>query len=100
MAKQARLSALLDRDMDVREAIKLVSLHSQNAARLGKLMLNKKALEKDAEDPFQQVLNEVLDELTEELDLKLGSPPERGRHCEEPKPRAERGGRRRSNLHR
>jgi hypothetical protein len=72
MAKQARLSALLDRDMDVREAMMLVSLHSQNAARLGKLMLNKKALEKDAEHPFQQVLNEVLDELTEELDLKLG----------------------------
>ncbi len=72
MAKQARLSALLDRVMDVREAMMLVSLHSQNAARLGKLMLNKKALEKDAEDPFQQVLHEVLDELAEELDLKLG----------------------------
>jgi len=49
----------------------LVSLHSQNAARLGKLMLNKKALEKDAEDPFQQALNEVLDELEEELGLSL-----------------------------
>ena len=72
MAKQARLSALLDRVKDVREAMMLVSLHSQNAARLGKLMLNKKALEKDAEDPFQQALNEVLDELVEELDLKLG----------------------------
>jgi len=71
MEKQARLSALLDRVMDVREAMMLVSLHSQNAARLGKLMLNKKALEKDAEDPFQQALNEVLDELAEELDLKL-----------------------------
>jgi len=72
MEKQARLSALLDRVMDIREAMMLVSLHSQNAARLGKLMLNKKALEKDAEDPFQQALNEVLDELAEELDLKLG----------------------------
>jgi uncharacterized protein YoxC len=71
MEKQARLSALLDRVMDVREAMMLVSLHSQNAARLGKLMLNKKALEKDAEDPFQQALNEVLDELAGELDLKL-----------------------------
>jgi uncharacterized protein YoxC len=72
MAKQARLSALLDRVTDVREAITLVCLHSQNAARLGKLMLNKKALQKDAEDPFQEALNEVLDELAEELDLKLG----------------------------
>lgn len=72
MEKQARLSALLDRVLDVREAMMLVSLHSQNAARLGKLMLNKKALQKDAEDPFQQALNEVLDELAEELDLKLG----------------------------
>ena len=71
MEKQARLSALLDRVMDIREAMMLVSLHSQNAARLGKLMLNKKALEKDAEDPFQQALNEVLDELAEELDLRL-----------------------------
>ena len=71
MEKQARLSALLDRVMDVREAMMLVSLHSQNAARLGKLMLNKKALEKDAEDPFQQALNEVLDELEEELGLSL-----------------------------
>jgi uncharacterized protein YoxC len=71
MEKQARLSALLDRVMDVREAMMLVSLHSQNAARLGKLMLNKKALQKDAEDPFQQALNEVLDELAEELDLRL-----------------------------
>jgi hypothetical protein len=71
MEKQACLSALLDRVMDVREAMMLVSLHSQNAARLGKLMLNKKALQKDAEDPFQQALNEVLDELAEELDLRL-----------------------------
>ncbi len=71
MDKQARLSALLDRVMDVREAMMLVSLHSQNAARLGKLMLNKKALEKDAEDPFQQALDEVLDELEEELGLSL-----------------------------
>lgn len=71
MAKQARLSVLLDRVLDVREAMMLVSLHSQNATRLGKLMLNKKALEKDAEDPFQQALNEVLEELTEELGLRL-----------------------------
>ena len=71
MAKQARLSALLDRVMDVREAITLVSLHSQNAARLGKLMLNKKALQKDAEDPFQEALASVLDELEEELGLSL-----------------------------
>jgi len=71
MEKQARLSALLDRVMDIREAMMLVSLHSQNAARLGKLMLNKKALEKDAEDPFQQALKEVLDELEEELGLSL-----------------------------
>ena len=73
MEKQARLSALLDRVMDVREAMMLVSLHSQNAARLGKLMLNKKALQKDAEDPFQQALNEVLDELEEELGLSRDS---------------------------
>ena len=71
MAKQARLSALLDRVMDVREAMMLVSLHSQNAARLGKLMLDKMTLEKDAKDPFQEALHEVLDELTEELDLRL-----------------------------
>ena len=71
MAKQARLSALLDRVTDVREAIRLVSLHSQNATRLGKLMLNKKALEKDAEDPFQEALASVLDELEEELGLSL-----------------------------
>jgi hypothetical protein len=62
---------LVDRVLDVREAMMLVSLHSQNATRVAKLMLNKKALEKDAEDPFQQALNEVLDELAEELDLKL-----------------------------
>jgi hypothetical protein len=71
MEKQARLSALLDRVMDVREAMMLVSLHSQNAARLGKLMLNKKALEKDAKDPFQEALASVLDELEEELGLSL-----------------------------
>jgi hypothetical protein len=35
MEKQARLSALLDRVRDVREAMMLVSLHSQNAARPG-----------------------------------------------------------------
>jgi hypothetical protein len=71
MEKQARLSALLDRVMDVREAMMLVSLHSQNAARLGKLMLNKKALDKDAKDPFEEALHEVLDELVEELGLEL-----------------------------
>jgi hypothetical protein len=72
MEKQSHLSALLDRVMDVREAMMLVSLHSQNAARLGKLMLNKKTLEEDAQDTFQETLNEVLDELTEELGLRLG----------------------------
>ena len=71
MAKQARLSVLLDRVNDVREAMMLVSLHSQNAARLGKLMLNKKTLEKDAKDPFEEALNEVLEELVEELELSL-----------------------------
>jgi hypothetical protein len=71
MEKQARLSVLLDRVMDIREAMLLVSLHSQNAARLGKLMLNKKELEKDARDPFEEALHEVLDELTEELGLSL-----------------------------
>ena len=67
-----RGNARLDRVMDVREAMMLVSLHSQNAARLGKLMLNKKALEKDAQDPFEQALQEVLEELEEELGLSLG----------------------------
>ncbi|UCF20028.1 MAG: hypothetical protein JSU87_01040, partial [Gemmatimonadota bacterium] len=71
MAKQARLSALLDRVMDVREAMMLVSLHSQNAARLGKLMLNKKALAEDPRDEFDQVFQEVLEEVTEELGLRL-----------------------------
>ena len=66
MEKQARVSELLDGVLDVREATMLVSLHSQNAARLGKLMLEKKALEKDAKDPFEEVMNQVLDELTEE----------------------------------
>jgi hypothetical protein len=69
--KQARVSALLDRVLDVREAMMLVSLHSQNAACLGKLMLNRKALEKDAKDPFQEALSEVLDELEKELGLRL-----------------------------
>jgi NAD+--asparagine ADP-ribosyltransferase len=71
MAKQARLSALLDRVMDVREAMMLVSLHSQNAARLGKLMLDKKALQKDARDEFEEALDKVLEEITEELGLRL-----------------------------
>jgi hypothetical protein len=60
----------LDRVVDIREAMMLVSLHSQNAARLGKLMLNKKALQKDPRDEFEETLNEVLDELTEELGLQ------------------------------
>jgi hypothetical protein len=71
MAKQARLSVLLDRVMDVREAMMLVSLHSQNAARLGKLMLNKKALQKDPRDEFEEALASVLADLEEELGLSL-----------------------------
>jgi len=71
MAKQARLSALLNRVEDVREAMMLVSLHSQNAARLGKLMLNKKALQKDPRDEFEEALQDVLAELEEELGLSL-----------------------------
>jgi hypothetical protein len=54
----------------------LVSLHSQNAARLGKLMLNKKALAEDPRDEFDQAFQEVLEELTEELGLRLGPPLE------------------------
>jgi hypothetical protein len=71
MAKQARLSVLLDGVMDVREAMMLVSLHSQNAARLGKLMLDKKALQKDPRDEFEEALASVLEELEEELGLSL-----------------------------
>jgi hypothetical protein len=71
MEKQSRLAALLNRVMDVREAMMLVSLHSQNAARLGKLMLNKKALGGGARDQFEEALSQVLDELTEELGLEL-----------------------------
>ena len=40
-------------------------------ARLGKLMLNKKALQKDPRDEFEEALASVLEDLEEELGLSL-----------------------------
>jgi hypothetical protein len=79
LAKQARLSALLDAcqrlatdaPADAAGLARLFSLHSQNAARLGRLLRDRRALSGESADGLLEALGKALDELGTELGVKL-----------------------------
>jgi hypothetical protein len=79
LAKQARLSALLDAweplapddPADAAALARLFGLHSQNAARLGRLLRDRRALSGESADGLLDALGKALDELSTELGVKL-----------------------------
>jgi hypothetical protein len=71
LAKQERLSALLDTTEEVGDLIKLFALHSQNASRLGRLLRDRQALNETPTEGLLAVIDQALDELSRELGLEL-----------------------------
>ena len=74
--RQARLSALIDSLLDgagasPAEITRLLSLHGQNAARLGRLLRDRQALDGQGLDELASAVNRALDDLGQELDIDL-----------------------------
>lgn len=75
-AKQLCLSRYIDEclaagDTAVPDLTRLLALHSQNAARLGRLLRDKRALLPDADDERTAAISQALDELSEEWGVEL-----------------------------
>jgi len=76
-AKQAKISRRLEEELESDRPLSptglaLLTLHSQNAGKLGQLMNYKlKQGNKGREDELQQAINQALDELSEELGMEL-----------------------------
>ncbi|MGC9336280.1 MAG: hypothetical protein ACP5JJ_19225 [Anaerolineae bacterium] len=76
LAKQKRLSLLIDNCLaddhpPVQDLARLLAIHSQNAARLGRLLRDKHALSDRAADAMARAIDHALDELSEEWGLEL-----------------------------
>jgi hypothetical protein len=76
LAKQKRLSRLIDDCLaddhpPVQDLARLLAIHSQNAARLGRLLRDKHALSDRAADAMARAIDHALDELSEEWGLEL-----------------------------
>jgi hypothetical protein len=71
--KQARLTELIDAadPSDVHTLIKLFSLYSQNASRMGRLLRDQRALSGAAADGIAGAIAQALDELSNELGTPL-----------------------------
>ena len=75
-AKQQILSDLIDRclaegDLPTGDLARLLALHSQNAARLGRLLRDQQALGDPTATLMVEALNAALDELSEEWGVEL-----------------------------
>jgi hypothetical protein len=75
-AKQQILSDLIDRclaegDPPTGDLARLLTLHSQNAARLGRLLRDQQALGDPAATLMVEAINAALDELSEEWGVEL-----------------------------
>jgi hypothetical protein len=75
--KQLHLSRFIDRCMEqedqppLRDLIRLLALHGQNASRLGRLLRDQQALSDPAADELNQAINQALDELSAEWGVEL-----------------------------
>jgi len=75
-AKQQSLSRYIDEclaagDTAVPDVTRLLALHSQNAARLGRLLRDKQALMPGTDDARKAIVYEALDELAKEWGIEL-----------------------------
>jgi hypothetical protein len=74
--KQVQLSTLIDECLAAEEprvdqVARLMALHGQNAARLGRLLRDQKALGTSASDELTAAVSQALDELSTELEIDL-----------------------------
>jgi hypothetical protein len=75
--KQLHLSQFIDRCMEhedrppLRELVRLLALHGQNASRLGRLLRDQQALSDPAADELSQAIDLALDELSTEWGVEL-----------------------------
>jgi hypothetical protein len=53
------------------DIVRLLALHGQNASRLGRLLRDCRALAGSASDELDEAIDQVLDELSKELGVKL-----------------------------
>lgn len=75
-AKQQCLSeyidgCLADDSLPIRDLVRLLALHGQNASRLGRLLRDKRALSGEAADGISGAIAQALDELATEWGLEL-----------------------------
>jgi len=74
--QQTALSRYIDRrwsDLDDVHLARLLSIHGQNAARLGHLLRDWRAIHGEPLDPLQQAMDEALDRAGVVLGIDLGS---------------------------
>jgi hypothetical protein len=76
LAKQNRLSRYIDGclgdgKVPVQDLARLLAIHSQNAARLGRLLRDKRALSDRAADAMTAAIDQALDELSAEWGIDL-----------------------------
>ena len=75
--KQAQLSELLEEELEsgkplTKRMVTLLTLHSQNAGKLGQLMNYKlKQGKKGEDDELKKAINQALDEISKEWGLEL-----------------------------
>jgi len=76
LVKQTQLSAFIEQkvaegEMGVKEMAKLLALHGQNAARIGRLLRDQRALSGKSVDGLLEAIGAALDELSTELGIDL-----------------------------
>jgi len=74
--KQTQLSAFIEEkvaegEMAVKEMARLLALHGQNAARIGRLLRDQRALSGKSVDGLLEAIGAALDELSTELGIDL-----------------------------
>jgi hypothetical protein len=70
--KQAEFLACLDAgDLPSDKAVRLFSILSQNASRLGRLLRDRRAISGEAAEGITSAIAQALDELSTELGLEL-----------------------------
>jgi hypothetical protein len=77
LQKQTKLSRLIDRILEAEEegvterVIKLLTLHGQNASRIGRLLRDQKVVEGEDVDKLLAMLDPVLDEVAATWGIEL-----------------------------
>jgi hypothetical protein len=77
LTMQGHLSALIEAQIgqgnleELLQMAQLLTLHGQNAARIGRLLRDQRALSGDSADGLLEAIGKALDEISTELGVKL-----------------------------